>query len=475
MRLYIGDPVGKDISPKPALHRNDSLCLVGVVCCSLMLNITPILTSVGFPLSVAAALFGVFSPYSAFFHVAASQIVPDPPGFPLTQAQLFVAVWGLTLPVNGSLKWMGTMRTAGSAAAPFVGLWMLIGAVNGTTDFDVLLAFFSALILSTYLPQASSHPRALLTALVAGAALGSVGYWGSLIGLPVEGKVYEHLQRGGTRIGSGRADVNFASVNVGFFLWTAVTLMISRREKGKPPGSLKNFLLAGVAFFAGSIPLLAMGSRGGLAYLGVGGLATAMFLLASRSTRLQTVKYIALALPFTTLVLLVFSEPLGETGPMQMLKATLSYNSGQAGEVGGGLGTAGRSDIWSIFVPLALDYPLLGVPAGTMVDMGPEYGTAVVGSESLAAAHNVVLDIAVHRGIPLALLFLWNFWAPVIRLMRHGPSHVSGPMLIGYLMITLSFSNLSILNWKTFWALQMLAAFLTNSSPAARNRTGEAA
>ena len=110
------------------------------------------------------------------------------------------------------------------------------------------------------------------------------------------------------------------------------------------------------------------------------------------------------------------------------------------------------------------DYPLTGVPKGAVVDMG-EYGLTVVGGEHVegagkgAAAHNMLLDLAITRGIPVTIIFVISFFYPIIKLIKRRGALYSLPFAIAHFVTILCMMNLSMLNWKTYWALTIVTAF----------------
>jgi O-antigen ligase len=158
-----------------------------------------------------------------------------------------------------------------------------------------------------------------------------------------------------------------------------------------------------------------------------------------------------------------------------MLMATLDYNAQQGAAVGSSAVAAGRAEIWGKFLDIALEYPLFGVPQGAVVDMG-EYGFAVIGGDYTASqgaggtGHNVVLDLAAGRGFPTAALFIVGFAAPIVLLVRRRGLLYAFPFVIAHVMVFLPFMNLSIANWKTFWALHVITAMAALASTTAGGR-----
>ena len=183
--------------------------------------------------------------------------------------------------------------------------------------------------------------------LALGCGLGILGAWGTALGLPMEGEILDQFNRGGIRMGSGRMDVNGASVAVGFALWTMFTLFLPIAWLGKSSRRLWPTMVLFIILLLCGVPLLTMGSRGGLGYLVFGGFGVFFYALSVRLLSGRTLKF-ALVGVWSTLILLPLLGPaLWETQAGRMLQVTLQYNKEQAEETGGGSLAAGRADIWS--------------------------------------------------------------------------------------------------------------------------------
>jgi O-antigen ligase len=254
---------------------------------------------------------------------------------------------------------------------------MAVAIINDTVIWEFVYAFIFAAIAASYLPLMRGAYVRGLWMLALGAALGFAGHWGHTLGLPMTGKVYEHFIRGGERMGSGRGDVNWASVNVGLGMWTLIALIIPYvwAEKNRYAPWLT--ILAAAIFVAGALPLIVMGSRAGLVYLILGGLFIIAYTLITRRFAAKA----AAALTIAVLTLLVFGPVAWywaiETEPGQRLLATIEFNRLQSEQYGTGEGIAGRSNQWFAFLDIVAQYPLAGVPRGEVVNFG-EYGTAAV-------------------------------------------------------------------------------------------------
>ncbi|MGH1420094.1 MAG: O-antigen ligase family protein [Hyphomicrobiaceae bacterium] len=434
---------------------------VGIVfVCLVALNVTPIRDSAGGALACLSALICVFNPFATFLYVAGSQIAPDPSGFPFTLAQLFVVAWVVTLPFNGCARHLTAAFQGLRYSLVFIVLWTVIGIANQTIDEPIAYAFIAAAILSTYLPKVSGDETSLLLMLALGCLIGVAGYWGTAIGISMEGEVYEHASRGGTRMGSGRADVNFASVNIGFGLWTLIALLLPTAWMQNQKNQTTAKFLIVVVFVACALPLVAMGSRAGLGYLILGGVSLLLYSLNTHLLAGAAQRY-ALIVTAVVIFVLPFIWPnLLETKPGQMLLATLEYNSVQSQGLGSGTAAAGRQEIWQKFYDIAIQYPFFGAPKNSVVDMG-EYGVAIIGvaGSQGGTGHNFFLDLAAGHGIPIAFLFVITFIAPVIVLLARRGALYTMPFVIAHAMVLLPFLNLSILNWKTYWALHVITAY----------------
>lgn len=431
-------------------------CAIVFVCLAAI-NVAPVLSTAGAPLAIIAVAIAVFDPFAAFLYIAASQIAPDPPGIPLSLAQLFVVAWVAAIPFSGVLNTLNGIPRGMRYCSVFIVMWTAIAIINDTIIWDFVYAFIFAAIAATYVPlMRGAYVRALWM-LALGATLGFAGYWGNTLGLPMTGKVYDHAIRGGDRMGSGRGDVNWASVNVGLGMWMLIALLIPYIWAQTTRNAHWLTLLAAAIFIAGAIPLIVMGSRGGLAYLILGGLFVVTYALVTRRFAAKAASAVTIA----ALTLLLLGPFVGfwfiETEPGQRLLATIEFNRLQADQYGTGEGVAGRSNQWFAFLDITAKYPLAGVPLGEVVDFG-EYGTAAVGEGAGGGAHNVWLDIAAGRGIPVALLFAIAFAAPMIALWRRRGSVYAFPFAAAHAVIFLAFMNLSIANYKTYWALHVLTA-----------------
>jgi hypothetical protein len=414
-------------------------------------------------IALVAVTLAVIDPFAAFLFIAGSQISPDPPGLPVTLAQMFVIGWVISLPFTGALQRLPSILAGIRYCAPFFLLVIFSSYFRGLFSIDVLNTFILAVVAASYVfLMEGAYPRALAM-LAAGAGVGLIGYWGDSLGLQMVGKVYEHDNRGGERFGAGRSDVNWSSVNVALSMWTMFSILILSIAVRRKQLSIGPIGLAALILLFGAVPLVYMGARAGLVYLMFGGVFLVLYMSLSRAFHALVIKGI-----LSASVLFLASGPLIWTGLSgtdigERLIATLEFNRLQAVERGGASGLSGRSEIWARFASIAYQYPLLGAPKGAVVDVG-EYGFAIVGEDGVegagagAAAHNVFLDISASRGVPLAIMFSVVFFLPIFVLYRScGPVYAL-PFAMSHCIIFLAFMNLSIFNYKTYWALHVLTA-----------------
>jgi hypothetical protein len=435
-----------------------------------LLNIQPALDSAGAPLAAIAVLLAVFDPFAAFLYIAASQISPDPPTLPLTLAQLFVAAYTVAFPFSGASRGIARIPTSLRYCLVFLGCWLAVALMNDTLDWDFVSAIIMAAMAASYIPLMSGNYVRALWMLGVGATLGIIGHWGRELGLPMVGILYEHEIRGGDRFGSGRGDVNWASVNVAFGMWTLLALLVPYLWEQSVRPRIEVSIFAGLLFIAGSVPLLVMGSRGGLGYLALGGLFFAVYLLVVRRFAVRFTS----ALWLTMAILSIFGPLLWfwflQTEPGERFIATIEFNSVQAHEYGQGEGVAGRANQWFAFLAIAEHYPLTGAPRGAIVDLG-ECGLSVIGDSSQqiscsgGSAHNVWLDFAAGRGIPVSIMFLIAFSAPIVMLWHRRGAAYCLPFAIAHAVVFLVFMNLSVPGYKTYWALHVLTAMAAYAPP----------
>ena len=155
----------------------------------------------------------------------------------------------------------------------------------------------------------------------------------------------------------------------------------------------------------------------------LGGAILLLYALSLRALSRRALRMRSPGLWGSTLLLPLVGSVFWDTQPGRMLQATLDYNQKQTEESNGSL-TAGRSDVWSHVLVIVMDYPLLGAPKGAIVNWGDEYGSFVVGTEDPevlrrgAATHNMLLDLAVSRGIPAMIVFVIAYFVPIIDLWR---------------------------------------------------------
>ncbi len=426
---------------------------VGVVLLGLIaLHFTPILSSAGVPIAVLITTVAVFNPSAALLYIAGSQIAPDPPNAPFTLAQLFVLLWVLTLPFNGCRHHLKAIGKGFHYAIWFLLWWFFIRYLNGTLQISWVYAFITGAIVFTYADRERDLIR-LVWMLVLGTGLAAIGYWGTTLSLPVEGKVYEHILRGGLRMGSGRGDVNTTAQNLGFFLYSGLAVLISRAAIASFKQRRELFFKAGALIVATVPALISTGSRGGIGYLVLGGIATCYYILTIKKLIRTSSKVLYLLVASFMLAAISWTFIL-ETSLGKMLTATLEYNQEQAFKNKSSALIAGRSEIWTRYFDMIATHPVTGVSKGEFVNMG-EYGSGYLGVDDLSGGtgHNVFLDMAAGAGIPGVLLFMFLFSMPIIDLLMRKDKIYAMPFIIAHVMVFLVFNNLSVGNWKTYWAL----------------------
>lgn len=428
------------------------------------LNFTHVLDRYGLPIALVTALYSVFSAKTAFFFIAASQICPDPVGAPLdlTLTQLFVCVWLLTLPVNGTLRHLPAITSYARYLLPFASWLVLTQIVNGVFYPAWFTAFLIGLVTILY-AESENRPEQLLWMLAAGNLFAVFGYWGNQIGVPVAGINYDDAVRGGLRFGSGRGDVNWAALCIAFYLLTTVSLLMADAKHNLRRRSI--VIIGILATLALGVPaLFYTGSRAGTAYfvIGIVWIVVLMVTLQGLRSRFFYIGVYGVLIIVTLLV--AFPSDWTESDLTARLSAQIEISRSQASEYGTSTAIAPRAMVWLPWFEMAMKYPWLGMPSGTFMDLGPQYGAGFYGDPDwmMGGAHNVFLGTAATSGV-LGLVFLiWMFFGPLWRILACRGLEFSIPILTGYLVVFLGMLNLGIESWKTYWALFSIALVCAN-------------
>ncbi len=437
------------------------LALCGIAVALVALNLEPVSISwAGGAVAVLATFVAVFHPLTWFFFLAASQIVPDPSGFPLTLAQLSVLIWAVTLPWNGCWRFLRSLGTYWCWVLPLITWYYVVFTLNRGFFYSPLMyAALLGAISYVYARRGLAQPHVLLLALASGMALSSIGYWGRLLELPVIAKVYEESVRGVLieRIGAGRGDANAVALNLPVAIAGFLALAIfSPQWCPSRQWSRRMSLLAVVTITIAVPALMGTVSRGGLYSmpLVLCGIAFTMF-LTPRSLRLSASAIMPWVAVLGIICLLPFSGRVGQAVLDTYEKVQLR-NAANERYFNTKSAFAGRSQVWSIHWDLLLKHPLFGVPSGETVDFGM-YGVARVGESGVyAAAHNAFLDFGSSTGFPGMFLFALLFFGAPYRLYKTRGLAYAAPFIAVYLAVFFGFMSLSTGNWKSFWGLLAL-------------------
>ncbi len=442
----------------------------GVLFLFSLLNFEWMNEVVGVPLVAVGSLLAAMSPEAFCVGLAASQNVADPVGSPLTVAQALFAGWAVTLPWNG---WLPLRR-----AALRFGLWWLplsawvcaVGLVNGTFDLlgnTLVLGLAFGVVTSGYVARRPGGERGLMLALLLGALLSALGYWGKRADLPVIAGIYEADQsRQVDRVGSGRGDANTVGATLPLAFAGLGLLALEHGMRARDGRVATGALAVVIAVALLTVPpTLATASRTGLYALAAGFGSWAVVSSLPQGLRLRPPEtsrgwyvagLLALAGGLTVAVLLIPELP-------DYVEGALRQNAFQSQQTGSPAVIAGRSDAWLTHLRLIARHPIAGIGRGETWDFG-EYGVTTVGESGIyGAAHNTILEFGSLAGVPGVLLFIATLAALSHRCWVRRPDLRSALLVTGVITLA-AMSGLSIPGWKVFWGFAAL--FLTASSEA---------
>jgi len=438
--------------------------LVAVVCYGVffLLMLHPVANSaLAVPLSAAVALASCKDAFTWLLFVSASQVVPDPPGLPLTLGQTGVAAWFLTLPLRRSIAGRHSLKPAHYywRHIAFLVCWILLCDLiaRGTVRPEFLVGPIVGYICYLYVIRDLSTiaPRAMLFGLLWGMSLPVIAYWGLATGVPV--KVQQATARGVAgdrfvRVGGSRGDLNSAALNMAICSLGFLALARSGGARRRRPGaSRKLWTIIVFVLLAASVPaLMASVSRGAL-YTFVVGLGVLIGWECFRSevtrARLVVAGVVALAL-FTVAGTDWVPQALSRGIEHVSERNLLASQRTDAPPI-----IAGRIPQWQPYLWALVRYPLTGVPKGRAWEFGV-YGSIVVGRDKVPrVAHNTFLEFGAAGGLPAMALFALVMLSPAIKLRATFGKQASFPFVYVLACINVGFMALSVYTWKPLWAL----------------------
>jgi hypothetical protein len=417
------------------------------VCC---LMIGPILSSVGFVVLPIVALASFISPYGGLIMMAGSQIMRDPPGFPVTAGQM--AFFGFALStVYRRYEWRRSLATFKRAALPYA-LWiMAIDYLHGrgfhTSIFVALVVCGCACVL---LSQPGIRTDIALFALCLGSAASAMGWWGHVIGVQIAGA--DLTRRGLLRIVTGRLGgisafpAALATVGcLGLATWPRSSFSRGRSR-------ILMLFLAGLS--ALSIPG-AMGRGAILALVfGVGLLLTYNFFCLRRGTSARR-KTAVIILACCAMGATAFANRTINTYLMRILELTQDQ-AGKIKTVEYAAKKGYRTANVAKMLYITSLYPITGAPDNEVLDTPWGVGTKWQIMEYVP--HNAFLGRAMGYGITGLLIFIYFFAYPIGKLWHMPAEPETGTLLGCHAVFFVLFMFFPFGSFKIFYLLWAVEA-----------------
>jgi O-antigen ligase len=440
---------------------------------SVVLHLTPVLQSgLAKPLVFALAALCFLSPTTGFFFIGASSILPSLD--PAVYAAVREAVeTGGTMPASsvdatarfGFIAWavVTPLKYRRYSLGGLVELWpilpwflwiMVTSGYREVANEEVLKALLYCVMACQLANESKGQYLKCLLGLCLGCLVIIVGYWASVVGLPVTLSDWGGEREGFERLGSVRADsvMLWPPLLVGLAgLLGALVGLGSRLNPLQLPKWLAGLVLT--LFVASLPPLVASMTHGAFVGLGLvlAGLAASLTLGGRRpdpggvglSTALSVllVGLLAAGLMFATNAFEIRSRA----------AALFSYYRAAAEDTGA---AASRTGVWEASLDTIRRYPLMGVEFNHGVETVP----AEYAGRGSFLSHNVFLDYGRSSGIPGMLLLAWFFFRPMLRVFGREPVVPYMPFLLAHFAFLVFFMSLSFPFYKAFWGFWMLMA-----------------
>jgi hypothetical protein len=417
-----------------------------------------VVSAAGGPITIFLSVFAMLNPYSAVLFLAASQTLPDPPGFTFfTPARLSAIGFAATLVFNprritalaeglrGLLIWLGPYLCFTVFKRVFI--W-------GSAPFDtnMLLAYATCLMATCYADEIKGRHLTWLFTFCLGCVVPVAGWVFHNVGVD---SVLVTIVNERYRLFFGRAanatNIGLVTGIVGLMAWWVVT--------GARKASGTGFLGRIFPFFVyaligtGAITVLASQSRGGAIALGIASIAT--IVSGSRIHKLTWAGSRDMLKQFAATMCVVFGIAgaiylIPETGMQQSVESMRAFSEMQMAQHQTNFIFSSRPDIYYNLLDF-LESPILGIMPGQW-----QHATNM--------AHNVFVMIAKAFGIIGLLLYLRYFFGPTLRARKLYSKEEIWAFLICLFALFLGFSNLPFPNHKIFHVFNgMLIAMLAVS------------
>ena len=429
--------------------------LLAVIALAAALHLGPVLHSgLGTVLTYALPAVAYLSPVTGFFFIACSQFVPFPEGSLHNPAQAGVLVW---LPIillryhrlNLNRVWRLW------PVLPWL-LWFMV--LTGEGVFMPNSEYVKALVYSVIACQLVNESKGRLLKCLFGLCLGALlvmtAYWASQLGLPVEINDWGGEREGFVRMGGVRAD----SVMVWPALLVGISgllgIQIAFASRSSPVQSPKWLTYATLFLSVASLPPLVSTMSHG-AYAGFVLVVLALFWsgwVAGREGAFGSPRFRMLlkwgAGGLAVVVLLFATDAFQLRTKVYSLENYYKSTSAETSVA------ASRTGVWHDSINTIMKYPLFGIRVtGDQEEITSEYA-----SLGFYLSHNVFLDYGRTIGIPGMLLLIFFFFYPAFNMWYSADRIRFLPFLLAHFAMFIFWMSLSFQFYKTFWGLWMLMA-----------------
>jgi hypothetical protein len=426
----------------------------------LLLNVSAVNHSIGALLMGYLCFFSLSSPFSALLALSASQVVADPVGLPLTQAQCLFLGWGFHFLFRRRKNDYRALRILLLWTLPYIvaaKCFNLIkwGAVPSIDNFD--LAVMLGVMAAWYIGQLRDRFLLAFLCIILGASTSTLSFWLGVSGVTMEGVT---LLKGGPdveAIGVGRGDGNFSGVSISLAAISILawgTLIKVRYQGFKVFTKINSYLCIG--FFLISIPaVFATMSRGAVLTfsLGVGFVLFSALNLNSVARNRIVISGIAACI----FGIISFNSDDGLMRRYSESMLNLSEDQIQDSVM------MSRTGTWEAALEEILNSPFIGTTPETRVSLdvyGYDY-----------CSHNVWLDVGRGTGILGMLWFTAFFFYPVWVLFKSLTKARAFLLCSSFVVLFCVFFNLSVVNLKVFYFLWVLAVAAAATGDTSRKYT----
>lgn len=395
------------------------MLLTTLALCALVVE--PVLAIVGVVLLPVLAIMAFISPYSGLIMLAGSQIMSDPPGFPITAGQMaFLGFLVSTL--YRRYEYRRSLAIFKRTALPFTIWIMVIDLLHGrqfhTSIYVALVVCACACVL---LSQPGVRTDVAVFALCLGSVASAMGWWGHVAGVHIAGK--ELMRRGLLRVVTGRlAGISaFPSALATVGCLGLATWPNSPFSRGQ--ARILTLILA--TFAALSIPG-AMGRGALLAVVLGAGLLLLYNLHALRRAAEARKKTVVIILACCAMGGLALANQTINTYLTRILELTQDQTN-EMKSIDHAAKKGYRTANMAKMLYISATHPITGCPDNEVLDTPWGVGTKWQLMDHVP--HNAFLGRAMGYGFTGLFLFIYFFAYPLYKLMKMPASPETGTLL----------------------------------------------